>query len=576
MNRRRHENLNIASWAAATGREVLRVGYSDRIIGQVIPDILRVIVETRQLELRPRAAVYLNDAATQKAILAGYYNIHWSQIETSIDICRSVQICADPRTLLTRVLVPISGTTAEPIGVLAVYADNGTEYEHVAVLQALAWDISTVVRGKRRQEEKPPVTTCAGMPGGIEADSPVLGDNILELLRTTIDNFPGGICVLTDDLRVAMTNRRLYEILDLPEALFPVGCNFADILRFNARRGEYGSGDVEQLAQERIRHVKLFVDHAFDRDTASGLVLEVRSTPSAGGGCVLTYVDVTARKMAERELLHHRDRLEEIVTERTAEIEFQAKKLQRLLNHERHVNEQQRQFVAMASHEFRTPLAIIDGAAQRLIRRKTEVTPEFVGEKVSQIRASVARMVDLMESILAVGRLDHGMIDIRPEPCAIVELIRLCAASQRDITPSHRVNLDLKHLPATITADRSALQQVFTNLLSNAVKYAPGSPDIFVRGWLEDGCVHVSVKDQGVGIDADDLPKMFQRYFRARTATGIAGTGIGLNLVQQIVELHRGTISVASEKDRGSVFTVSLPFAAQEKVKSNTPEIEVA
>ncbi|MUO80763.1 histidine kinase [Agrobacterium vitis] len=513
----------------------------------------------------------------QTAMLAGYYNIHWSQLENSIAICGTVQIGADPHGDLTRILVPIRGPATEPVGALAVYTDNGGDYQHAGALDMLAQDISTVILGKQqRADKKSGPAPAASRRLGDETAGGKPGDNVLDLLRATIDNFPGGICVLSSDLTVAMTNKRFYEILTLPEALFPAGSNFGDILRFNAARGEYGQGDVEQLAQERIRHAKLFVDHAFDRDTASGLVLEVRSTPSPGGGCVLTYVDVTARKMAERELLHHRDRLEEIVTERTAEIELQAKKLERLLNHERHVNEQQRQFVAMASHEFRTPLAIIDGAAQRLMRRKSEVTPEFVGEKVGQIRGSVSRMVDLMESILAVGRLDHGMIDIRPEPCAIADLIRLCAASQRDITPSHRFNLDLEHLPAMISADRSALQQVVTNLLSNAVKYAPNSPEIDVRGWQENGSVHVSVRDRGIGIDADDLPKMFQRYFRARTSTGIAGTGIGLSLVQQIVELHRGTLSVTSEKGQGSIFTISLPFAATEKITSDIHKTEAA
>lgn len=580
MHRRRIGNMEIAGWGHAAGRLILRVGYSDRIIAQLIPDILRIIVETKQLGLKTSAALYLLGSGRQKAMLAGYYNVQWSQLETYVEISPSIQVGPDPQLPIRRILVPIAGATDDPIGALAVYVGNEEEgdYAHLDVLNALVGDISTVILAKQEQELRTAVSPAPdGRPlQAAEGDGHVLHENIFHLLRMTVDNFPGGVCALDEDLTVAMTNKRFYEILDLPAERFPVGCSFKDILRFNAARGEYGPGDIEELAQDRIRHVKLFLEHSFDRDTATGLVLEVRSAPSPGGGCVITYVDVTARKTAERELLHHRDRLEDIVRARTAEIELQAQKLERLLNHERHVNEQQRQFVAMASHEFRTPLAIIDGAAQRLTRRKREITDEFIGEKVDQIRASVLRMVSLMESILAVGRLDHGVISIQPENCKLSELIELCCAGQKGISPSHRFHLDLERLPATILADQSALQQVFTNLLSNAAKYAANAPDIFITGWQENGLVHISVKDLGIGIDADDLPKMFQRYFRARTSTGIAGTGIGLNLVQQILDLHHGSIAVTSQKGCGSVFTVTLPIAAPTASNSPIPTIEAA
>ena len=128
------------------------------------------------------------------------------------------------------------------------------------------------------------------------------------------------------------------------------------------------------------------------------------------------------------------------------------------------------------------------------------------------------------------------------------------------IAKTHRFLLDLDRLPELIDADRQTLEQVFTNLLSNAVKYAPSAPDIHVSGWEECGNVKIAIRDNGIGIDTEDLPRMFQRYFRARTSTGIAGTGIGLNLVKQIVELHQGSIEVASERGLGSTFTVTLPM----------------
>jgi PAS domain S-box-containing protein len=286
---------------------------------------------------------------------------------------------------------------------------------------------------------------------------------------------------------------------------------------------------------------------------------------------LVAVVDVTEAKLAEMALLQHRDTLEEMVRRRTGELARQAEELERMLEQEKQINELQRQFVSMASHEFRTPLAVIDGAAQRLVRRKEALTPEFIAEKTDQIRTSVSRMLDLMESILAAGRLDHGRITIVHRPCSIVEIIAACCARQESIRRSHRFLLELERLPKTIYGDHPALEQVFSNLFSNAVKYAPNSSNVYVTGWQEGESVCITVRDEGIGIDADDLPKMFQRYFRARSSTGIAGTGIGLNLVKQIIELHGGTIKVASNRGSGTTFTLQIPISAE-----NSGELQVA
>lgn len=320
---------------------------------------------------------------------------------------------------------------------------------------------------------------------------------------------------------------------------------------------------AERESGEVWRHLKV-----------DGTVIEVMIYSSQlnyknRAAALIALVDVTERKRAEAALLQHRDVLEETVRSRTAELARQAEELERMLEQERQINELQRQFVAMALHEFRTPLAIIDGAAQRLVRRKGGITPDFLAEKTDQIRASVSRMLELMESILAAGRLDHGRIDVDLAPCSLAEVITTCSKHQESIRKSHRFLLDLKRLPPSIEADRPALEQVFTNLFSNAVKYAPNAPSIHVVGWRDDQYAYASVRDEGIGIDADDLPRMFQRYFRARTSTGIAGTGIGLNLIRQIVELHGGTIEVASQKGNGTTFTLKIPISARDTCGSD-------
>lgn len=263
---------------------------------------------------------------------------------------------------------------------------------------------------------------------------------------------------------------------------------------------------------------------------------------------------------SQAEITHHRNHLEEMVADRTAEIERQREELDRLLVHERQVNALQRQFVAMASHEFRTPLAIIDAAAQRLCRSTTNVSGDYVHEKAGVIRSAVVRMVDLMESILASGRLETGQITLKRSEGDLKALLVTCCDRQRHLSRSHLFHLDLESMPDLLTFDRSAMEQVFTNLISNAVKYSPNAPDIYVRARVEEKMIQIAISDSGIGMDADDLPKLFQPYYRARSATGIAGTGIGLNLVKQVVQLHGGTVEVTSELGKGTTFTILLPI----------------
>ena len=269
----------------------------------------------------------------------------------------------------------------------------------------------------------------------------------------------------------------------------------------------------------------------------------------------------TALRQAEVEITRHRDELQQRVDRATRELKCKAEELKAALVREKHLNEMQRQFVSMASHEFRTPLAIIDTAAQRLKRcaDKRQLTVEDTGRRVGKIRSSVQRMTRLMESTLTAARIQDGQIRIEIEPCPIVSLIEECCARHREVATSHNISCRLDQLPETIQADAGAIEQILNNLLSNAAKYAPDEPEIELTAKTKDNFVVIEVRDHGLGIDAEDLDRIGERFFRAGTSNGIAGTGIGLNLVKSLVELHGGRFGVTSEKGAGSTFTISLP-----------------
>jgi signal transduction histidine kinase len=226
----------------------------------------------------------------------------------------------------------------------------------------------------------------------------------------------------------------------------------------------------------------------------------------------------------------------------------------------------QRSFVSMASHEFRTPLAIIDGNAQRLERRLTKMTEDDVSTRIKKIRKAVNRMASLMESTLDASKMEAGTIEITPVPTDIRSLLIESCEAQREIAAKHEIALDDTGLPDQITADPKAITQVFGNLLSNAVKYSPDADRIEIRSWQDANDVFISVRDYGLGMDEDDLRKLFSRYFRAKTSVGIAGTGIGLNLVKMLVEGHGGRITVTSVEQEGSEFVVRLPKAGPSSI----------
>ncbi len=287
-------------------------------------------------------------------------------------------------------------------------------------------------------------------------------------------------------------------------------------------------------------------------------------------------VDITERKRAEEELIRHRDHLQELVNEATKDMKAKALELESALKKEMELNELQRQFVTMASHEFRTPLAIIDTTAQRIKSRadKDQLSCEDASSRVEKIRGAVRRMTRLMESTLTAARMEEGKISVEIMSCNIAQVIGEVCARQQEIETTHTITCDLGDLPATIQADEGSLEQVLSNLLSNAVKYSPGAPQIKVGACTKGNDILICVRDHGLGIDEEDLPRIGERFFRAKSSTGITGTGIGLNLVNKLVEMHGGKLWIESKKGEGSSFTISLPISGP--VESGNVEERVA
>ena len=246
-----------------------------------------------------------------------------------------------------------------------------------------------------------------------------------------------------------------------------------------------------------------------------------------------------------------------LVRQRKAQIRAEAS-----LEREREVSRLHRAFVSMVSHQFRTPLAIIDSSAQRMIRRGAAMPAEELASRANRIREATRRLTRLMESTLNAARLEAGEINFNPRDCDLSALIREVCAHQREIAPGAILEERLDGLPARLRCDPTLVEQAVANLVSNAVKYSPPGAPILLRGFTAPGREAVlEVVDRGVGIPADELGRVFDRFFRARTAEGVTGTGIGLAFARHVARLHGGDVTVVSEEGKGSTFTLRVPPA---------------
>ena len=264
-------------------------------------------------------------------------------------------------------------------------------------------------------------------------------------------------------------------------------------------------------------------------------------------------------EMAQASVVFRNNAIELVRSQRT--LARQAALLEEQLAHEQRLTLLQRNFVSMASHEFRTPLTNIDGHARRLEKLKESMAPTEIGERAGKIRAAVLRLTHLIDNLLDSSRLIDGGAELyfQPSEMDMAALLREVCQLHREMVPGAQIAERFANAPLPMTGDAKLLFQVFSNLLSNAVKYSPGGGTIEVDAEKAAGDIVVAVVDHGIGIPPGDLDRLFERYHRGSNVSGIVGTGVGLYLVKMAVGLHGGVVEVKSREGEGSRFTVRLP-----------------
>jgi PAS domain S-box-containing protein len=221
------------------------------------------------------------------------------------------------------------------------------------------------------------------------------------------------------------------------------------------------------------------------------------------------------------------------------------------------------EFLAVLSHEMRTPLNTVLGYARMLRREDTRMTGELRERALAALERNADSLTHLVNDILDTSRIVTGKLRLTLAPCPLDEVVGEAIETIRPAAEAKGIALDVTTEPGLmITADRDRLQQVLWNLLSNAVKFTPSGGRVSVRAARVDGTAAVDVQDTGIGIAPENQPYVFQRFWQAHTGASreFSGLGIGLALARHLVELHGGAISVVSPGvGRGSIFTVAFP-----------------
>ena len=372
------------------------------------------------------------------------------------------------------------------------------------------------------------------------------------LLQTVIDELPSGVYLVRGpDARLVLANRAAAAVWGAP---WRQGQPMSEFLATNGIRVFHVDGRPfapEEFATlravrtgEAVRHHQEIIRHpdgtslsvlvnavALDLRALSGSPADEGHGAAAEPGAIVVHQDVTALKEAER------------------------------LKDE---------FIGIAAHELRSPLAVIKGFAQMLIiqtaRGKGPPLAEWQMEAVQDIDQATTRLVELTEDLLDVTRLQAGRLALHPEPTDLVALTRRVVTRLQVTTQRHSLAIDADQEYLVAEVDPRRIEQVLGNLVNNAIKYSPegGCIDITLREDRQAQSAVLCVADQGIGIPAQQQARIFSRFVRADNARerAIGGTGLGLYLCRELVERHHGRIWFASTEGQGSTFFVSLPLTS--------------
>lgn len=384
-----------------------------------------------------------------------------------------------------------------------------------------------------------------------------------ELLAATLENITQGISVVDAEMRLVAWNRRYLEMFDYPEGLVYVGRPIADLIRFNAERGELGPGEIESKIAKRIAYMRQGSPHVFQRERADGSVIEMRGRAMPGGGFVTTFTDITAYKRAEHALIEVNESLEQRVTQRTHELSVALEAQRHAKQEAEGANLSKTRFLAAASHDLLQPLN-----AARLFSSALNARPpaeQEARELAERIDGALRSAEELLDGLLDISRLDTG--SLKPEFDA-VSATRLCASLQQQFAPlaaARGLQFRVRCPDLVVHSDRALLRRVLQNFLANAMRYTK-SGGVLLSARRRGPTLQFQVWDTGPGIAPEHGKVVFEEFHRLEQPSpwGEKGLGLGLSICDRIARMLHAPLALRSRPGHGSTFAVRVPLAHTE------------
>jgi signal transduction histidine kinase len=393
-----------------------------------------------------------------------------------------------------------------------------------------------------------------------------------DLLQSALDHVRQGISVYDKDMRLICWNRQFREVLDLPAEFGRVGVPLDEIIRYSAERGDFGTGNTEDLVSDRINKFIVTQETFQDRLRHAGQVLEVRTNSMPQGGIVTTFTDITDRMEAGEALARANENLERRVRERTAELTKVNRELAKAKAKADDANLGKTRFLAAASHDILQPLNAARLYTTSLVERKRRGED---GRLIRNVDASLEAVEEILGTLLDISRLDTGAMKPEISVFPVAELLLQLKLEFEPMSKDKGLEFNVHLSSLSVSSDRRLLRRVLQNLISNAIKYTESGRVVLGCRRRPKGQLEVQIFDTGPGIPKEKQKLIFKEFQRLTTnSVGTHGLGLGLSIVERIGRILNHKVRLNSQTESGSVFSVMLPVA-EPRVERRTAPVRI-